>query len=181
MSAATIGAQMPADITLDHVAAMAAADEHHRYELSREGVLSIMPPASPEHALIVSRMVHWFYLNGYGPEEVTADCGIDVGAGRQPDLTIWTKGKPPRRARSTYAGTDGLLLAIEVISPDSEVIDRVSKRSEYASARVPRYWIVDRDKANTVEFLGLDVDGYAPEREPMSLSWLLNQPVPSLA
>jgi Uma2 family endonuclease len=181
MSAATIGAQMPAEITLDDVATMAAADEHHRYELSREGVLSIMPPASPEHALIVSRMVHWFYLNGYGPEEVTADCGIDVGAGRQPDLTIWAKGKPPRRARSTYAGTDGLLLAIEVISPDSEVIDQVNKRSEYAGAGVSRYWIVDRDKANSVDFLQLGADGYAPERETLSLAWLLNQPVPPLA
>ncbi len=181
MSAATIGAQMPAEITLDDVAAMAAADEHHRYELSREGVLSIIPPTSPEHALIVSRMTHWFYLNGYGPEEVTADCGIDVGAGRQPDLTIWAKGKPPQRARSTYAGTDGLLLAIEVISPDSEVIDRVNKRSEYAAAGVRRYWIVDRDKANTVEFCELSGEGYVPEREPLSLAWLLNQPVPSLA
>jgi Uma2 family endonuclease len=181
MSAATIGAQMPPEITLDDVAAMAAADEHHRYELSREGVLSIMPPASPEYALIVSRMVRWFYLNGFGPEEVTADCGIDVGAGRQPDLTIWTKGKPPRRARSTYAGLDGLLLAIEVISADSEVIDRVSKKSEYAAAGVPRYWIVDRDKANTVEFQVLHAGGYAAEREPAPLARLLNQPVPSLA
>lgn len=180
MSAATIGAQMPPEITLDDVAAMAAADEHHRYELSREGVLSIMPPASPEHALVVSRLVHWFYLNGYGPEEVTADCGIDVGAGRQPDLTIWAKGRPPRRARSTYAGIDGLLLAIEVISPDSEVIDRVSKKSEYAGAGVARYWIVDRDKANTVEFQVLDADSYAVEREPAPLAWLLNQPVPPL-
>jgi Uma2 family endonuclease len=74
-----------------------------------------------------------------------------------------------------------LLLAIEVISPDSEVIDRVNKRSEYAGAGVPRYWIVDRDKANTVEFHGLSQAGdYAPEREPMSLAWLLNQPVPQL-
>jgi Uma2 family endonuclease len=68
VSAATVGAEMPAEITLDDVAAMAAADEHHRYELSREGVLSIMPPASPEHALVVSRLVHWFHLDGFGPD-----------------------------------------------------------------------------------------------------------------
>lgn len=68
MSATTIGSQMPIEITLNDVAAMAAADEHHRYELSREGVLSIIPPATPEHALIVSRLVHWFYVNGFGPE-----------------------------------------------------------------------------------------------------------------
>jgi hypothetical protein len=31
---------------LDDVAAMADADERHRYELSREGVLSVMPTAT---------------------------------------------------------------------------------------------------------------------------------------
>jgi Uma2 family endonuclease len=180
VSASTIGAQMPAEITLDDVAAMAEADEHHRYELSREGVLSIRPPATPEHALVVSRLVHWFYVNGYGPEQVTMDCGIDVGGGRQPDLTIWAKGRPPRRARSSYAGLDGLLLAIEVVSPDSELTDRVIKKSEYAAAGVPRYWIVDRDKANTVQMYRLSDGGYEPEREPQSLGWLLNVPIPGL-
>jgi Uma2 family endonuclease len=180
VSATTVGGEMPTEITLDDVAAMAAADEHHRYELSREGVLSIMPPATPEHALIVSRLTHWFYLNGFGPERVTADCGIEVGGGRQPDVTIWAKGKPPRRARSSYAGIDGLLLVIEVVSPDSEIIDRVIKKVEYAAAGVPRYWIVDRDKGNTVEMYSL-VDGdYSQEREPQSLAWTLNGPLPEL-
>jgi Uma2 family endonuclease len=187
MSASTIGAQLPAEITLDDVAAMAEADEHHRYELSREGVLSIMRPATPEHALIVSRLVHWFHVNGFGvngfgPEQVTMDCGIDVGGGRQPDLTIWAKGKPPRRARSSYAGLDGLLLAVEVVSPDSELTDRVIKKAEYASAGVPRYWIVERDKAETVQMylLSDSGSGYRPEREPRSLAWLLNGPIPAL-
>ncbi len=180
MSATTIGSQMPIEITLDHVSAMAAADEHHRYELSREGVLSIMPPATPEHALIVSRLVHWLYTHGFGPEEITADCGIDVGGGRQPDLTVWARGKPPRRARSSYAGLDGLLLAIEVVSPDSEITDRIVKKAEYAAAGVPRYWIIEHDKGNTVQMYQLSDDGYAPEREPQSLAWLLNAAVPGL-
>ena len=41
MAATAFGAQMPPEITLDDVA---AADEHHRYELSREGVRPY-PPA----------------------------------------------------------------------------------------------------------------------------------------
>jgi Uma2 family endonuclease len=128
----------------------------------------------------VSRLVHWFYLNGYGPEQVTADCGIDVGGGRQPDLTIWAKAKPPERARSSHAGLDGLLLAIEVISTDSELTDRVIKKAEYSAAGVPRYWIVDRDKSNTVQMYRLSQDGYEPEREQLSLAWLLNGSVPPL-
>jgi Uma2 family endonuclease len=172
---------MPAVITLDDVAAMASADEHHRYELSREGVLSIVPPATPEHALVVSRLTHWFYAHGFGPEEVTADCGIDVGGGRQPDLTIWAKGRPPRRARSSYASTDGLILVIEVVSPDSQATDRVIKRDEYAAAGVPRYWIVDLDRGNTVHMLRLEAGAYVADAEPTALAWLANGTVPDLA
>jgi Uma2 family endonuclease len=36
---------------------------------------------------------------------------------------------------------------------------------EYAKAGVPRYWIVDRDKAETVLMYRLGADGYQPERE----------------
>ncbi|WP_327004665.1 Uma2 family endonuclease [Dactylosporangium sp. NBC_01737] len=172
---------MPATISLDDVAAMADADERHRYELSREGVLSIMPPAGPEHALVVARIMHWFFANGFGAEQVTADCGIDVGGGRQPDLTVWAKGMPPRPARSSYAGRDGLLLAIEVMSSDSEIIDRVVKRDEYAAAGIPRYWIVERDTATTVHALTLVHGEFVAEREPLPLAWFLNGPVPELS
>ena len=70
MSAATVGAEMPPHVTLDDLAAMAAADENHRYELSPDGVLSVMPPADPDHALLVIRIFAWFITNGYGPEQV---------------------------------------------------------------------------------------------------------------
>jgi Uma2 family endonuclease len=127
--------------------------------------------------------MHWFYQHGFGPEEVTADCGIDLGGGgRQPDVTIWAKGQPPQRARSSYAGLTGLLLAIEVVSPDSEMIDHVIKKAEYAAAGVPRYWIVAGDSATTVHMLQLGPNGgYEPERDAIALNWLLNQPVPNLA
>ena len=69
MSAEVVGAQMPTHVTLDDLAVMAAADENHRYELSPEGVLSVVPPADPEHALLVSRLFAWLLTNGYGPDE----------------------------------------------------------------------------------------------------------------
>ena len=85
----TVDMAIRAAFTLDDVAAMAAADEHHRYELSREGVLTVAPPATPEHMVLVSRLMHWFFSHGFGPEQVVAECGIDIGGGRQPDLTVW--------------------------------------------------------------------------------------------
>ncbi|GAA1839062.1 hypothetical protein GCM10009682_64100 [Luedemannella flava] len=174
MSAEAVGAQMPTHVTLDDLAQMASADENHRYELSPEGVLSVMPPADPEHSLLVSRLMAWLLTNGLGPEQVTVDCGIDVGGGRVPDLSVWAAGKPPRRARSSYAGLDGLLLVVEVVSAGSEVVDRIVKKDEYAKAGIPRYWIVERDAANTVIRHELSANREyheAGERQP--LAWLL--------
>ncbi|WP_432988097.1 Uma2 family endonuclease [Dactylosporangium sp. CA-233914] len=183
MSAEAVGSGMPTHVTLDDLAAMAAADENHRYELSPEGVLSVMPPADPEHALIVSRMFAWFLTNGYGPEQVVTDCGIDVGGGRVPDLTVWAKNSPPRPARSSYAGTAGLLLAIEVVSRGSEVVDRIIKKAEYARGGIPHYWFVERDGATTVHRHTRNAG--TGEYEPVPggaqpLAWLLST-VPDLS
>ena len=73
MSAEAVGPQMPTQITLNDLAVMAAADENHRYELSPEGVLSVAPPADPDHALLVSRVLAWFLTNGYGPAAPSAN------------------------------------------------------------------------------------------------------------
>ncbi len=176
MSAEAVGAQMPTQINLDDLAVMAAADENHRYELSPEGVLSVAPPADPDHALLVSRMFAWFLTNGYGPEQVVTDCGVDVGGGRVPDLTVWAKGRPPRPARSSYAGTDGLLLAVEVVSKGSEIVDRVIKKDEYAKAGIPRYWVIERDSITTVHRHTLDRATGEYELDPAGpqpIAWLL--------
>lgn len=187
MRTVTLGGPLPRVITLDDVAALAAVDKDHRYELSREGVLSIMPPPRPEHALIVALLVHWFYAHGYGPKHVVPNCDIDVGAGRRPDLTVWAEGQPPRSGRSGYARLDGLQLVVEVVSRDSEAIDRVIKRNEYHAAGVPRYWIVGNAKGSrsqmlalhgsTVQMLARTADSYRVERE-VALTRLLDEPAP---
>jgi len=177
VSAQAIGANMPTHVTLDDLASMAAADENHRYELSPEGVLSVMPPADPEHALLVMRMIFWLAGHGYAAEQVTADCGIDVGGGRVPDLTVWANGMPPRRSRSSYAGTAGLLLAVEVVSSGSEVVDRIIKKAEYAKAGIPRYWIVERGGTETVlrHVLNEATAEYEVDPAgPQPLAWLLS-------
>lgn len=178
-SAEVVGAQMPAHITLDDLAAMAAADENHRYELSPEGVLSAMPPADPDRALLVTRVFAWFLTHGFGPEQVVVDCGIDVGGGRVPDLTVWAAGKPPRRARFRHAGISGLELAIEVVSAGSEMIDRIIKKAEYAKAGIPRYWIVERDAINTVTRYQLgsrSADYEVGSEGARPLAWILGNP-----
>jgi hypothetical protein len=76
---------MPAVATLDDLTAMIAADPHgHHYELSPDGVLSIMPPADGGHALIPA---------GLATRHERAAGGRD----RVAQLSRWSTRRPSRR------------------------------------------------------------------------------------
>jgi len=178
---------MPSPITLHDLAAMADRDEHHRYELSAEGVLQVMAPPTAAHQLIVTRMMGWFLRNGYADEQILTTPGLYVGAdnlsgGRQPDLTVWTADTVLRKAVSEYLDPAGLLLAIEIISGSSRIVDMIEKRAEYARAGVPHYWLIDHaadPQANPVVMLGLvSSEGkeaqYDQLRPAQPLAWVLN-------
>jgi Uma2 family endonuclease len=178
MTAAAFGAHMPANLTLDDLAAMSVADEYgHRYEMSPDGVLSVMPPATVEHAILASRLFAWFLAHGWSPERVLQNCGLrivtgDAAGGRVPDLTVWSQ---PPQAGSVWAPVDGLLLAIEIISSGSEAIDQIIKKDEYARAGIPLYWIVNKDAGNAVTMWRLESSGYREALpSPQPLAWLLN-------
>jgi Uma2 family endonuclease len=176
MSAETVGMHMPAMVSLDDLAAMNAADPNgHRYETSPEGVLSVMPPADSEHAQIASRLFAWLIMAGWPAEQVLQVAGIRVpgpggrDGGRIPDVSVWSKAPP----RGVWLSVAELLLVIEIVSPGSEAMDEVTKRREYASARIPQYWVVDRDEAQSVTLYRLTSDDTYAQRAKMPLAWLL--------
>jgi Uma2 family endonuclease len=178
MSAEAFGAQLPAELTLDDLAAMAEADGHgHRYELSPEGVLSIMPPPDVEHAMLASQLAFWLAAHGWPPERVLQVCGLrietdDGVGGRIPDLTVWSQ-RPSRGA--VWATTEGLALVVEIVSKSTEAIDKAIKKDEYARAGIPRYWLVNRDAGNTVTMWTLDNGLYRQAgSSSQPLAWLLN-------
>lgn len=146
----------------------------NRYELV-DGELLVTPsPALPhqlasfELARLIADYVERFRvgLTVIAPADVHYDDRTVV----EPDIFV----APPlegRRPRS-YADLDGLLLAVEVISPSSARADRITKRRLYQRQRVPQYWIVDLD-ARMVERWRPDDD--RPELLSERLDW---QPAP---
>jgi Uma2 family endonuclease len=176
MSAETVGLHMPPVVTLDDLAAMIAADTHgHRYEMSPEGALSVMPPPDSEHAAIASRLLVWLAMAGWPAEQVLQAAGIripgpDGDGGRIPDLTVWSKPQP----RSVWLTLADLLLVIEIVSPGSEAMDELVKRHEYARAGIQRYWVVDRDVAQTVTLYRIGQTGGYEVVTMLPLAWLLN-------
>lgn len=175
MSAEAFGRYIPAVVTLDDLAAMNAADPFgHRYELSPEGALSVMPPAGSEHAAIASRILVWLALAGWPADQILQAVGIKIpgptgDGGRIPDLTVWSA----PQSRSVWLPLTDLVLAVEIVSPGSATMDEVVKLREYAEARIPRYWMVERDAAQTVTLFVLGADKAYEAAAKMPLAWLL--------
>lgn len=176
MSAETVGRHMPAVMTLDDLTAMMVADEyHHRYEISPEGVLSVMPPPGYVHAIIATRLTVWLAVGGIPTDRVAQAVGLRIPSGtgsvggRIPDLILWSKAQ----ADGVWLSASDVLLVVEIISPGSEGMDTVTKRHEYAGAGIPQYWTVGQDPAQTVTMYRLDGDRYKV-RATMPLAWALN-------
>ncbi|NMO53638.1 Uma2 family endonuclease [Actinoplanes sp. TBRC 11911] len=166
---------MPADVTLDDLTAMMAADEHHRYEISPDGVLSVMPPPGLARAIIANRLTAWLIAAGFPLDRFAQGVGLRIPGrngglgGRIPDLVLWSKAQ----ADGVWLPVTNVLLVVEIISPGSEGVDTVTKRTEYAGAGIPQYWLVDQDPAHNVTMHELD-GGHYTVRESMPLAWLLN-------
>jgi len=177
MSAEIVGRYMPAVATLDDLCAMITADPHgHRYEISPEGVLSVMPPPDYEQAVVATRLTIWLSGAGWPAEQVTQAGGLRIPGrrgtvgGRVPYLGVWAQPQP--LTRIVWQPTDDVLLAVEVIAPGSEAADTVIKLREYERAGVPRYWIVDRDAAQTVTMHELAGEDYRVTATT-PLAWVL--------
>jgi Uma2 family endonuclease len=175
MSAEAVGRHMPTVITLDDLTAMMAADEHHRYEISPEGVLSVMPPAGYTHAIIATRLMGWLLADGVPADRIAQAVGLRIPGragsvgGRIPDLVVWSKAQ----AEGVWLPVADVLLVVEIISPGSEAVDHTAKRTEYAGAGIPQYWTIDQDPAQTVTMYRLDGTLYQA-RATMPLAWVLN-------
>jgi Uma2 family endonuclease len=175
MSAETVGKYMPPVVTLDDLTAMMAADEHHRYEISPEGVLSITPPPGYAHAIIATRLMVWLAAGGVSTDRIAQAVGLRIPGrdggvgGRIPDLIVWSKAQ----ADGVWLPVADVLLVAEIISPGSEGVDTVTKRTEYAASGIPQYWTVDQDSTQTVTMHHLDGEHYAV-RASMPLAWVLN-------
>jgi Uma2 family endonuclease len=133
-----------------------------------------MPPPDSEHAAIASRLLVWLAMAGWPAEQVLQAAGVripgpDRDGARIPDLTVWARPQP----RRVWLALADLLLVIEIVSPGSEAMDDVVKRREYARAGIPRYWVVDRDAAQTVTLYRLDTDREYEVAAKMPLAWLL--------
>ncbi|MEH6794976.1 MAG: Uma2 family endonuclease [Rhodococcus sp. (in: high G+C Gram-positive bacteria)] len=124
----------------------------------QEGVPVVSPRPSKAHARILFRLCA--QLDGQLPSGLEALPEVEVvvdsvtpATVRVPDVVVCATDSPEALQ------AEDVVLVVEVISPGSRRTDVVTKRSEYADAGIPHYWIVDPDAA-TLTTLDLSPHGY---------------------
>lgn len=132
-----------------------------RYELI-DGELIVTPSPGNPHQLFLGEL--FLRIAPYVDREALgltyfspSDLELRKGSITQPDLFVVPAEPGPDDVERGWSDIQGLLLAVEVISPSSVRTDRVTKRDFYMESNVAEYWVVDVDA-------GL-VERWTPERE----------------
>lgn len=127
-------------------------ETEHGYSELVEGRVVISPNALMDHnhaaaALLVQVAPH---LAPEWEAILAVDVDLDLsppdqpGFCRRPDLIVVAREAMLRQERGGgCARASEVVLAVEIVSPGSVRTDHVAKRSEYADASIPHYWIVD--------------------------------------
>jgi Uma2 family endonuclease len=164
--------------TVDMVRAL--PDDGNRYEVI-DGELFVTPSPSLVHQRAVFELLDLLrpYVKSHGIGEALASPADVIVYGPrkfvQPDLFVLplVDGAPIR----AWTDVGRLLLAVEVLSPSTERVDRGRKRILYRDKAVPEYWVIDAD-ARTIERSRMD--DFAVEILTDSLEWHPDPNVPPL-
>jgi Uma2 family endonuclease len=115
-------------------------DDRHRYELV-DGTLLVSPSPRPLHQRVVARVLAVLTPDCPADCEVLpapVDVVLDEHTVMIPDVVVGLRDTFTERA---LVGVP--VLAVEVISPSSEHIDRHLKPARLAVAGCPYYWLID--------------------------------------
>ena len=152
---------------LSYEAYLALPDESRLIEWADGEVIYHMPP-TPVHQTIISFL---FRLLGNYVDQlelgIVLNAPLEVklwpgGPSREPDILFIGNEKMAQMGERRFEGAPDLV--VEVVSPASVTLDRITKFGEYERAGVGEYWIIDpRPFQQQVDFYVRDVDGrFAP-------------------
>ena len=109
-----------------------------------DGWIEFLPMVTRRHQAVLR---HLFLALNSLIQELGGElfwCGLGLrtrpGKFREPDLLALFDARDPRNQNQYWHGADWVL---EVVSPDDPRRELVQKRSDYAEAGIPEYWIVN--------------------------------------
>jgi Uma2 family endonuclease len=125
-----------------------------------DGVLLVSPSPTDIHQIIAMRL--GVALEESCPAELQVTQGVEVRINPRrsfiPDVLVATDEAARRRGR--YYQPHEVVLAVEIVSPTSQSMDRITKPALFAAAGIPYYWRIETDGGISVHAYKID-----PENE----------------
>jgi Uma2 family endonuclease len=110
-----------------------------------DGSLVFVSPQRRFHGRMIDLLM--VGLRRTAPTEMTVEremtVELDHRNGPEPDISVVRTAAITGLEQTSFQAAD-VLLAVEVISPDSEARDRGAKPAKYAAAGIPNFWLVER-------------------------------------
>ncbi|WP_344050182.1 Uma2 family endonuclease [Streptomyces thermoalcalitolerans] len=111
-----------------------------------DGSLVFVSPQRRFHSLVIDVLVSG--LRGSLGPEFSVERGmtvvLDSRNGPEPDISVVRADAVTGLDQTSFQAKD-VLLAVEVVSPDSESRDRTTKPQKYAAAGIPDFWRVEQN------------------------------------
>ena len=114
-----------------------------------DGSLVIVSPQRNFHADVIDLLVSGLRRSVPKKFRVKREMTVvlDRRNGPEPDVSVVLADAVRGPDQTSYQAQD-VLLAVEVVSPDSESRDRTTKPQKYAAAGIANFWRVEREGAN---------------------------------
>ncbi|MEU4998325.1 Uma2 family endonuclease [Streptomyces sp. NPDC021622] len=114
-----------------------------------DGSLVFVSPQRYFHSKMIDLLVAGLCRTVPGALKVVREMTVELDPrnGPEPDISLVRAEAVTGLEQTGFAATD-VLLAVEVVSPDSESRDRDTKPRKYAAAGIPNFWLVEMTDAN---------------------------------
>ncbi|MGV9344776.1 Uma2 family endonuclease [Streptomyces spiralis] len=111
-----------------------------------DGSLVFVSPQRRFHANVIDLLVTGLRSSLPAELRVSREMTVvlDKRNGPEPDVSVVRADAITGPGQTSYQAED-VLLAVEVISPDSESRDRTTKPHKYAASGIPNFWRVEED------------------------------------
>lgn len=109
-----------------------------------DGSLVFVSPQRDFHSTMIDLLVHGLRAEAPRALKVRREMTVvlDHRNAPEPDVSVIREDALTGFEQTRFQAAD-VLLAVEVVSPDSEARDRDSKPQKYAAAGIPNFWLVD--------------------------------------
>jgi Uma2 family endonuclease len=114
-----------------------------------DGSLVFVSPQRNFHMLMIDLLAHGLRLTVPGHLKVKREMTVvlDRRNAPEPDISVIRADADTGLEQTRFAAED-LVLAVEVVSPDSEARDHDTKPLKYAAAGIPHFWLVEMAEGN---------------------------------